>query len=67
MAIRLHKLVRRKSAWNETQAENFGPLRQLIDLSDEASNAFIYRSTAMDSEWKNDSFMYDSRPMSHLI
>lgn len=63
----LPELMRRKNAWNETQAENFGLLRQLIDLADEACNAFIYRSTAMDSEWKNDAFMHGLRPMNHLI
>ncbi|MDP9154652.1 MAG: hypothetical protein M3O74_10420 [Pseudomonadota bacterium] len=46
---------------------HFRLLRQLIDLSDEVSNAFIYRSTAMDSEWKNDAFMHGLRPMRHLI
>ncbi|MFM0307731.1 DUF3800 domain-containing protein [Paraburkholderia sp. RL17-383-BIF-A] len=63
----LPELMRRKSAWSEMQAENFGLLRQLIDLSDDASNAFIYRSTAMDSEWKNDSFMHGRPPMRHLL
>lgn len=63
----LPELMRRKSAWNETQAENFGLLRQLINVSDEASNAFIHRSTAMDSEWKNDAFMHDLPPMRHLL
>ncbi|WP_020566314.1 hypothetical protein [Trinickia symbiotica] len=59
--------MRRKTSWNETQAENFSLLRQLIDLSDDASNAFIYRSTAMDSKWKNDVFMHGLPPMRHLL
>ncbi|MGN4069923.1 DUF3800 domain-containing protein [Burkholderia gladioli] len=63
----LPELMRRKSAWNETQAENFDLLRQLIDLAHDASNAFIHRSTAMDSEWKNDTFMHDRPPMRHLL
>lgn len=63
----LPELVKRKNSWSETQAENFGLLRQLIDTSDDASNAFIFRSTAMDSEWKNDTFMHDLRPMRHLL
>lgn len=61
----LPELMKRKSSWSETQIANFNMLRQLIDLSDDVSNAFIYRSTAMDSEWKNDTFMHDLRPMHH--
>ncbi|HDR9028358.1 TPA: DUF3800 domain-containing protein [Burkholderia vietnamiensis] len=63
----LPELMRRKGEWNKTQTENFGLLRKLIDISDEASNAFIFRSTAMDSEWKNDTFMHDVPPMRHLL
>lgn len=63
----LSELMRRKNLWNEDQIVSFNFLRQLIDLSDEVSNAFIYRSTAMDSEWKNDTFMHDLRPMTHLL
>lgn len=63
----LPELMKRKSSWNESQIANFKLLRQLIDLSDDVSNAFIYRSTAMDSEWKNDTFMHGLRPMHHLL
>lgn len=63
----LPELMKRKSSWNENQIANFNLLRQLIDLSDDVSNAFIYRSTAMDSEWKNDAFMHDLSPMHHLL
>jgi hypothetical protein len=63
----LPELMKRKSSWNENQIFNFDLLRQLIDLSDDVSNAFIYRSTAMDSEWKNDTFMHSLRPMQHLL
>jgi hypothetical protein len=62
----LPELMKRKCSWNENQITNFNLLRQLIDLSDDVSNAFIYRSTAMDIEWKNDTFMHDLRPMHHL-
>lgn len=53
----LPELMKRKCSWNKCQIENFNLLRQLIDISDDVSNAFIYRSTAIDSEWKNDMFM----------
>jgi len=63
----LPELMRRRSEWNQTQAENFGLLTKLIDISDAASNAFIFRSTAMDSEWKNDTFMHGLSPKRHLL
>ncbi|WP_031598870.1 DUF3800 domain-containing protein [Ferrovum myxofaciens] len=63
----LPELMKRKSSWNENQISNFNLLRQLIDLSDDVSNAFIHRLTAMGSGWKNDTFMHDLRPMQHLI
>lgn len=63
----LPELMKRKSAWTESQTKTFNLLRQLIDVSDAASNAFIHRSTAMDSEWKNDTFLHDLRPMRHLL
>jgi hypothetical protein len=63
----LRELMTRKNSWNEKQIANLNLLRQLIDLSDDVSNAFIHRSTAMDSEWKNDTFMHDLRPMHHLL
>jgi hypothetical protein len=63
----LPELMRRKSSWNGIQIANFNLLRQLIDLSDEVSNAFIHRTTAMDSEWKNDTFLHDLAPPPHLL
>lgn len=63
----LSKLMTQKNSWDENQIANFNLLRQLIDLSNDVSNAFIYRSTAMDSGWKNDTFMHDLRPMTHLL
>lgn len=66
-AYPLQELMQRKNAWNEIQVANFNLLRQLIDLSDEVSNAFIHRTTAMDSAWKNDTFLHDQPPMPHLI
>lgn len=63
----LPELVKRKSSWSETQIINFNLLRQLIDLSDDVSNAFIHRTTAMDSAWKNDTFMHNLPPMHHLF
>jgi hypothetical protein len=63
----LLELLRRKSTWSEKQTANFNLLRQLIDVSDAVSNAFIHRTTAMDSTWKNDAFMRDLQPMPHLL
>ncbi|MFT4434163.1 DUF3800 domain-containing protein [Caballeronia sp. 15715] len=63
----LPELMNRKKSWNKIQNANFGALRQLIDMSDAASNAFIHRITAMDSGWKNDAFLHDMTPMRHLI
>lgn len=63
----LQELLNRKSSWNEIQATNFNLLRQLIDLSDEISNAFIHRTTAMDSAWKNDTFLHGRPAMPHLL
>jgi len=63
----LPELMKRKSSWNEIQIKNFNLFRELIDLSDEVSNAFIHRTTAMDSAWKNDTFMHGLQPLSHLL
>lgn len=54
----LQELLNRKNSWNEIQIANFNWLRHLINLSDEVSNAFIHRTTAMDSAWKNDMFLH---------
>lgn len=64
---RLPELLARKKGWSATQTETFALLRGLIDYSDDISNAFIHRITAMDSEWKNNSFMHDMPPMPHLL
>lgn len=64
---RLPELLARKKYWSARQTETFDLLRGLIDYSDDVSNAFIHRITAMDSEWKNDSFMHDIAPMPHLL
>lgn len=63
----LQVLLNRKSSWNEIQLANFKLLHQLIDLSNEVSNAFIHRTTAMDSAWKNDTFLHDRPAMPHLL
>jgi hypothetical protein len=63
----LPELIERKSAWNEVQLANFTLLRQLINDSDEVSNAFINRTTAMDSEWKDGTFLHDLPPLPHLM
>ncbi|MFZ6776989.1 DUF3800 domain-containing protein [Undibacterium sp. Ji83W] len=63
----LSDLLKCKILWDEKQSANFALLRQLIDTSDDVSNAFIHRTTAMDSQWKNDAFMHDLPPMSHLL
>lgn len=59
----LPELMQRKGSWKTGQIANFDLLRQLIDISDDVSNAFIHRTTAMDSEWKNDLFMYNLGPL----
>lgn len=64
---RLPELLARKKAWSAAQIESFNLLRGLIDYSDEVSNAFVHRITAMDSEWKNDTFMHGLPPMPHLL
>lgn len=64
---RLPELLARKKAWNAAQTETFDLLRGLIDYSDDVSNAFIHRITAMDSEWKNNAFMHDLPAMPHLL
>ena len=64
---RLPELLARKKAWSAAQAESFNLLRGLIDYSDEVSNAFVHRITAMDSEWKNNTFMHGLPPMPHLL
>lgn len=66
-AHRLPELLARKKAWSAAQTETFELLRGLIDYSDDMSNAFIHRVTAMDSEWKNDAFMHALPPMPHLL
>lgn len=63
----LPELLRRKNSWNEIQIVNFNLLRRLIDLSDEVSNAFIHRSTAMDSAWKDETFLHGRPAMRHLL
>lgn len=64
---RLPELLARKKAWSIAQTESFNLLRGLIDYSDEVSSGFIHRITAMDSEWKNDTFMHGLPPMAHLL
>jgi hypothetical protein len=64
---RLPELLARKTAWNAAQTESFDLLRGLIDYSHDVSNAFIHRITAMDSEWKNDTFMHGLPPPIHLL
>ncbi|NOT20429.1 MAG: DUF3800 domain-containing protein [Sideroxydans sp.] len=64
---RLPELLARKKAWNSAQTESFNLLQGLINHSDKVSNAFVHRITAMDSEWKNDTFMHDLPPMPHLL
>lgn len=64
---RLPELMARKKAWSNAQMETFKLLRGLIDYSDEMSNAFIHRITAMDSEWKNNTFMHDFSALPHLL
>lgn len=64
---RLTELLARKTAWNPVQVESFRLLRDLIDYSDEVSNGFFHRITAMDSEWKNNTFMHGLPPMPHLL
>ncbi|MHB1677820.1 MAG: DUF3800 domain-containing protein [Sulfuriferula sp.] len=63
----LPELLRRKESWNKIQINNLNLLRRLIELSDEVSNAFIHRTTAMDSAWKNDTFLHDLPAMRHLL
>jgi hypothetical protein len=63
---RLPELMARKKAWSAAQTETFDLLRGLINYSDDVSNAFIHRITAMDSEWKNDTFMHGLPPPPHL-
>ncbi len=63
----LQELLKRKNSWNEIQSANFNLLRRLIDLSDEVSNAFIHRSTAMDSAWKDETFLHGRPAMPHLL
>lgn len=63
----LPELLARKKVWSVAQTETFDLLRVLIDYSDDVSNAFIHRITAMDSEWKNDAFMHALTPMPHLL
>ncbi len=64
---RLPELLARQKAWSATQTESFNLLRGLIDYSDGVSNALIHRITAMDSGWKNDTFMHGLPPMPHLL
>lgn len=64
---RLPELLARKKKWSTAQTETFDLLRGLIDYSDEVSNAFVHRITAMNSEWKNDTFMHALPPMPHLL
>lgn len=64
---RLPELLARKKVWSAAQLETFELLRGLVDCSDNVSNAFIHRITAMDSEWKNDTFMHDRPPPLHLL
>lgn len=66
-AHRLPELLAHKKAWSAVQTETFELLRGLIDYSDDMSNAFIHRVTAMDSEWKSDAFMHALPPMPHLL
>ena len=64
---RLPELLARRKAWSAAQVQAFTLLRGLIDHSDEVSNGFVHRITAMDSEWKNNTFMHDLPPMPHLL
>lgn len=64
---RLPELLARKKAWSAAQTESFDLLRGLIDYSDDVSNAFIHRITAMDSEWKNNTFMHGLPAAPHLL
>lgn len=64
---RLPELLARQKAWSAAQSETFRLLRGVIDYSDAVSNAFVHRITAMDSEWKNDTFMHGLPPKRHLL
>lgn len=66
-AHRLPELLVRKKEWSVAQTETFDLLRGLIDYSDDVSNAFVHRITAMDSEWKNNAFMHGLPAMPHLL
>ena len=66
-AHRLPELLAHKKAWSTAQTETFELLRSLINYSNNMSNAFIHRVTAMDSEWKNDAFMHGLPPIPHLL
>lgn len=59
-------LLEKKRLLNPIQSQNLGLLKQLIDISHDASNAFFHKTTAMDSEWKNDTFLHDLDPPPHL-
>lgn len=63
----LAELQKRKALWTPVQLENFHRLRDLIDRSDEVSNAFIFRSTYDDAEWRNNTFMHDMPAAHHLL
>ncbi|MDR3368256.1 DUF3800 domain-containing protein [Rhodoferax sp.] len=63
----LPELLTRKKAWNAIQISNFELLRRLIDHSDEVSNAFIHRTTAMDSAWKDETFLHGLPAMPYLL
>jgi hypothetical protein len=64
---RLPELLARQKTWSAAQSKTFELLRGLIDHSDALSNAFVHRITAMDSEWKNNTFMHGLPPLPHLL
>lgn len=63
----LPELLRRKNLWNDNQIANFTLLRDLINQADAVSNAFINRITALDSIWKDESFLHELPAKPHLL
>lgn len=60
-------LLKKKESLNHTQTINFELFRDLVDVSDEVSDAFFHSVTPLDSNWKSNTFLHGLPPAPHLL
>ena len=63
----MKELLEHKNTLNPRQIETLELLKTLITKSDKVSNGFCHRTAPLDSDAKNDTFLYGIAPPSHLM